>query len=231
MSAFVLKLIACLTMFIDHIGYVIFDGPSFFNYIGRIAFPIFAFQIYQGYMHTKNVKKYICRLFLLAIISQLPFMLFYSTVITDQFAINVIFTLLFGLIGILIYDKTNAFFGIIATIALGIIAETCSFDYGFYGVAVILLFYIFRYHKSLSIISFYIATLLKYALTVSNFSYDYGILLSAIDYFAPLCLCTMLSSAFIILYTGKKGRDSRYLLYLFYPLHLLLIYALALLGL
>lgn len=230
MSAFVLKIIACVTMFIDHIGYVVFDGSSYFNYIGRIAFPIFAFQIYQGYMHTRNVKKYIYRLFIFAIVSQLPFMLFYHTVIADRFAINVIFTLLFGLIGILVYDKANAFFGIIASVGLGIIAEICSFDYGFYGVAVILLFYIFRSHKALSIISFYIATLIKYALMVSNYSYDYGIMLSAVDYFAPLCLCTMLSSAFIILYNGKKGRDSKYLLYLFYPLHLLFIYALALLG-
>lgn len=230
MSAFVLKLIACLTMFIDHIGYLIFDGSSYFNYIGRIAFPIFAFQIYQGYMHTRNVKNYIFRLFIFAIISQLPFMLFYHTVIADRFAINVIFTLLFGLIGILVYDKTNAFLGIVVTISLGIIAETCAFDYGLYGIAVILLFYIFRSHKALSIISFYVATLIKYAFIVSNFCYDYSIFLSAIDYFAPLCLCTMLSSAFIILYNGKKGRDSKYLLYLFYPLHLLFIYSLAIIG-
>ncbi len=230
MSAFVLKIIACITMFIDHIGYVVFDGSSYFNYIGRIAFPIFAFQIYQGYMHTRNVKNYIRRLFIFAVVSQLPFMLFYNTVIADSFAMNVIFTLLLGLIGILVYDKTNAFFGIITSIVLGIIAEACAFDYGFYGVTVILLFYIFRSHKAISVISFYIATLIKYAFMVSHFSYDYGILLSAIDYFAPLCLCTMLSSVFIILYNGKKGRDSKYLLYLFYPLHLLFIYALALHG-
>ena len=58
MSSFVLKMIAIITMFIDHIGYAIFGELSFFNYIGRIAFPIFAFQISEGYLHSKNLKKY-----------------------------------------------------------------------------------------------------------------------------------------------------------------------------
>ena len=57
MNSFVLKLIACITMFIDHIGYVVFNGESsFFNYIGRLSFPIFAFQISEGYLHTRNIK-------------------------------------------------------------------------------------------------------------------------------------------------------------------------------
>ena len=58
MSSFVLKIIAIITMFIDHVGYAIFGKFSFFNYIGRIAFPIFAFQISEGYSHTKDLKKY-----------------------------------------------------------------------------------------------------------------------------------------------------------------------------
>jgi len=76
MSSFVLKIIAIITMFIDHVGYAIFGKFSFFNYIGRIAFPIFAFQISEGYSHTKDLKKYFLRLFIFAIISQVPFMLF-----------------------------------------------------------------------------------------------------------------------------------------------------------
>ena len=63
MSAFVLKIIACITMFIDHLGYAVFHGEaSWFNYVGRLAFPIFAFQISEGYIHTKNLKKYFYRL-------------------------------------------------------------------------------------------------------------------------------------------------------------------------
>ena len=74
MSAFVLKMIAMITMFIDHLGYVVHNGSiSWFNYIGRFAFPIFAFQISEGYIHTKDLKKYFFRLFLLAIISEIPY--------------------------------------------------------------------------------------------------------------------------------------------------------------
>ena len=86
MSAFVLKIIAIITMFIDHIGYIFSNGKiSYFNYIGRLAFPIFAFQISEGYLHTKNLKKYFLRLFLFALISQIPFML-YEKIITDKFS-------------------------------------------------------------------------------------------------------------------------------------------------
>ena len=88
MSSFVLKIIAIISMFIDHIGYAIFGKLSYFNYIGRLAFPIFAFQISEGYVHTKNLKRYFFRLFLFALISQVPFMLF-TSIISDKFSLNI----------------------------------------------------------------------------------------------------------------------------------------------
>lgn len=106
MSSFVLKTIAIITMFADHIGYAIFGHFSCFNYIGRIAFPIFAFQISEGYIHTKNLKKYSFRLFIFALISQIPFMLFHS-IISSDFYLNIFFTLLLGLSCIYIYDKSK----------------------------------------------------------------------------------------------------------------------------
>ena len=63
MSAFVLKLIAVFAMVCDHFSYLIFGRFSFLNYIGRIAFPIFAYQITEGYVHTKSLKKYSSRCF------------------------------------------------------------------------------------------------------------------------------------------------------------------------
>ena len=76
MTSFVLKIIAIITMFIDHLGYAVFNRFSPLNFIGRISFPIFAFQISEGYIHTKNVKKYLARLFIFSLISQIPFYLF-----------------------------------------------------------------------------------------------------------------------------------------------------------
>lgn len=221
MSAFVLKIIACITMFIDHIGYVIFDGPSYFNYIGRLAFPIFAFQISQGYIHTHNIKKYAGRLLIFALISQIPFMLFYSIISTD-FSLNVIFTLMFGLLCIIIYDKFNGLLGIISTVLLGILSNVLHCDYGFYGVATVFLFYVFRNSKILSSSFFLIATLLNYGYYILKGAI-YGLNI-AISYYLPYMVCTFFSVVFIVLYNKNKGPNTRYLLYLFYPLHMLCIY-------
>ncbi|MFR5765728.1 MAG: TraX family protein [Clostridia bacterium] len=105
MTSFVLKIIALITMFIDHLGYAIYGKFSYLNYIGRIAFPIFAFQISEGFVHTKNIKKYFIRLLVFAIISQLPFMLFLSTFSKNIYELNIFFTLSFGLLAIFIFDK------------------------------------------------------------------------------------------------------------------------------
>ncbi len=228
MSAFVLKVIACISMFTDHIGYVIFNKSSYFNYIGRFAFPIFAFQISQGYIHTKNIKKYMKRLLIFAVISQIPFILFRSSIV-DGFAINTIFTLLFGLISIYSYDKISKVCGISIGISLGILAEICKFDYGFYGVFLVLLFYIFNNNKILLVSTFSLVTIIKYSqMLLPYISYGSDTILKALKINFPLCFCTLLSSIFICFYNGKKGHDSKYLLYLFYPLHLLAIYILTL---
>lgn len=222
MDAFVLKIIAIITMIFDHTGYLIFDGHfSYFNYIGRLAFPIFAFQITQGYIHTKNLKKYLVRLLTFAVISQIPFMLFRS-MITDGFSLNIFFTLILGLISIIAYDKSpNKILGLIPVILLCFVANLINTDYGFYGVSIIFLFYVFRNNKYLLSISFIIATISRYASYVysSNFHQKYIF----------LCLCTILSLVFILFYNGKKGRNTNYILYLFYPIHLLLIYGIYLL--
>lgn len=227
MNAFVLKIIACITMFIDHIGYAIFGTASWFNYIGRLAFPIFAFQISEGYNHTKNLKKYIIRLFIFALISQIPFMLFIS-IIHDNFSLNVIFTLLFGLIAIIAYDKCHKIIGIIICLVLGIVAEELNCDYGFYGVVITFLFHACNKNKLLLALGFLLPTLIKYALDIGEY-YKYGkeIFNFAFEYYLPYAFCTLSSILFIVLYNKKKGHDTRHLLYLFYPLHMLLIYGIS----
>ena len=227
MNSFVLKLIACITMFIDHIGYVIFNGESsFFNYIGRFSFPIFAFQISEGYLHTRNIKKYIIRLLTFAVISQIPFMLFYS-ILSEKFAINVIFTLLFGLISILIYDKCHKLLGILVATILGIIAQYAKFDYGFYGVFITFLFYVFNKNKLLLAIGFIISTTINYLYKIFQYNkFGIEVVKIALYYYLPFFIFTLLSIIFILLYNKKKGPNTKYFLYLFYPLHLLLIYAL-----
>lgn len=216
MSSFVLKIIACITMFCDHVGYLIYNGKlSFLNFIGRIAFPIFAFQISEGYTHTKNLKKYILRLLIFAIISQYPFMLFHD-LITSGFALNIFFTLLIGLFCIIIYDKIpHKVLSLAICLSLAIIAEITHCDYGFYGVAIILLFYVFKDNKILMSLSFILCTIIKYAICIIIYGNIYNYVL--------LCICTILPIVFINLYNKKQGKKIKYFLYIFYPTHLLLL--------
>jgi hypothetical protein len=224
MSSFLLKVVAMITMVTDHIGYAIFNGNiSFCNYIGRIAFPIFAFQISEGYIHTKNLKKYFFRLLLFAVISQIPFVLFHS-LISTEFEINIFFTLLLGLSAIFLYDKIpNKFLGILVGISIAIIAQYSKCDYGFFGVAIILLFYIFKNSKIKMTISFVIACIIKYIIPILQYGFH-------IEYLY-LFLGTISSILFILLYNGKKGKSMKYFLYLFYPIHLLIIYLFSVWGL
>ena len=216
MSSFILKIIAVVTMFTDHVGYVIFGKFSYFNYIGRLAFPIFAFQISEGYLHTKNIKKYYIRLIIFALISQVPYMLFLSY-FTSNLTLNVFFTLLFGLTAILIYDKlNNKFLGIILAICLAIVSQVIKCEYGFFGVSIIFLFYIFKNNRIFMNISYILAVFIYYLprLIKTNFYYPNLILYT----------CTTSSILLINLYNGKKGKDTKYLLYLFYPLHLSILF-------
>ena len=231
MSAFVLKIIALISMTCDHFSYVIYKRFTYLNYIGRIAFPIFAFQISEGYSHTKNLKNYFLRLFIFAIISQVPFSLFKSTV-SSEFSLNIFFTLFLGLFAITIYEMfnkldyksravhiLNILFGIICAIAIALIAEVSRCDYGYYGVAIIFIFHIFKNKKLLMNIGFILCTFLFY---LKNLIYS-----SYFETYLLIILYTCLSLVFINLYNNKKGKDIKYVLYLFYPIHLLLLYALS----
>ena len=200
MSSFVLKVIACITMFIDHIGYAIYGKLSWCNYIGRIAFPIFAYQITEGYAHTKSLKKYFLRLLVFAIVSQIPFMLFHS-IISRDFGLNIFFTLLLGLLSIFLFEKLPSKLLSIPFIALlCAFAEITNMDYGYWGVLLIFVFYLCKNNKIL--------------LTISFYGYIY------------LMLCTFASIVPILFYNQKQGRKIKYFLYVFYPAHLLVIYGL-----
>lgn len=232
MSSFVLKLIAMITMFIDHLGDAWFHHVTAMNLVGRIAFPIFAFQISEGYEHTQNLKKYFFRLFLFALISQIPFMLFYS-LYTNTFTLNIFFTLSFGLLSIFCYDKIcnsplqlikinwlsstcKHLFAILLICLIGIIAQVCHFDYGFFGIAIIALFHIFKTKKVWLVLSFALACIAKYSFDIFCYGYHYLYIL--------LCLFTILPVIFICLYNKKQGKKVKYLLYLFYPVHLFALY-------
>lgn len=222
MSSFVLKIFACICMFCDHFGDFYFNDTTVLNYIGRFAFTIFAFQIAQGYVYTHNIKKYIARLGIFALISQFPFMLFSHSIFNEWFAVNVIFTLLFGLLVILIYDKYNKFVGICSCLALGTVAQVLHFDYGFYGVFIVFLFYLLRNKKMWIIPIFIITVILKFYLKIIKYGLPFSFIFTGNSY-SLLMYFTLLSIIPILFYNGQKGKDAKYLFYIFYPLHLLIL--------
>ena len=101
-SGSTLKMIALASMTIDHVAYYVmgnimgFQGSWQYDClreVGRLAFPIFAFLVVEGYRHTHNLKRYMAVLFMAAIISEIPWLL-----LGQYDSHNVLFTLLFGLI-------------------------------------------------------------------------------------------------------------------------------------
>lgn len=217
MTSFVLKIIAVIAMIFDHLGYVLFDKFSFMNYIGRLAFPIFAFSITEGYIHTKNLKKYFIRLLIFALISQMPYMIFIKT-FTNSFTLNILFTLVLGLFAITVYDKSkNKLLGILSITVCATLAHFLHFDYGWFGIAIIFIFYIFKKQKIYMNLLFFLATFINYFYSyITTFRKEY--------LFIILFCC--LSLIPINLYNGEKGKNIKYSLYIFYPLHLILLYLL-----
>ena len=210
----VLKLIACLSMFIDHLGAVCFSGMMGFRIIGRLAFPIYCFLLVEGAVHTHDMKKYILRMGIFALISEVPFDLaFYHRLVYTEHQ-NVFFTLGLGLLAIWFLehpiehlDIPDVLYKLLVIIAAGLIAEFFNTDYGFTGIAVICIFYYLRGQPQL-----------KYPIA--------AILLAAmggVEFYAVLALIP------ILLYNGQRGRQTKvmqYGFYIFYPAHLLLIAAL-----
>ncbi|TDL70805.1 conjugal transfer protein TraX [Paenibacillus amylolyticus] len=132
--------IAMITMLIDHIGAVFFPHIIELRIIGRIAFPIYAFAVYIGYKHTRDVQKYIWRLFWIAIISQVPFMAAFN-----HYSLNVVWTLWSALLVLFVIDKLpSKLLGIPIVIGAGWFMEISHMDYGMYGLLLVLLFRYFR---------------------------------------------------------------------------------------
>lgn len=223
MSSFVLKILACVFMFVGHIPFVFPDTVIPCILIGKLAFPIFAFLISEGYVHTRNWKKYLSRLLVLALISQLPASMLFNPNSSNLY-LNIFFTLLLGLISIRFFDKIkNKYIAIIPVIFFSAVAEITGCDFGAIGVLMITFFYIFKQNKNLMVLSqiFLMAVLFVQKL------YNYTSLNSTILIYILLqFLFTVLSLIFIIFYNGKRGKNTMKVqvgFYLFYPIHLIFL--------
>lgn len=211
MNIFVLKLIALFTMFIDHYGAIFQNDVMIFRIIGRIAFPIYCFLLVEGYFHTSNVKKYAKRLFVFALISEIPFDLaFYDKVgFVHQ---NIFFTLFIGLVAIYLIDNKETYnFNQSAVIIVAcLISIILSTDYNAMGIIYILVLFFTRNQdkpkrfKTVGLV-----------MLIVNFAS------SVIQQFSLLALIPL------YFYNGELGPKNKILQVLFYaayPLHLLIYY-------
>lgn len=232
MSALTLKIIACIAMLLDHIGYTVkITYP--YRIIGRIAFPIYAFLLTEGYHHTKDFKRYLKRLFLFALVSEIPFNLFSKGKLIDiSSSKNIFFTLSLSLLLLYWLDESKKIYEdkprliLLSTILVSLFcltAELINVDYGFYGILTVLCFRYMKHCRRKNL-----ATITGH--TVVIFSY---ILLSQNNSWAFVQLYALFALVPILLYNGKKGHNPtnrtmnkiiQYAFYAYYPLHMLIIY-------
>ena len=213
MSILILKIIALISMVIDHYGAIFQSGVDIYRIIGRLAFPIYAFLLVEGYTHTSNIKKYGRRLLIFALVSELPFDLaFYGKLsFTHQ---NIFFTLFIGLVLMYLLDNNSGKYGInksLLIIIAGLIALVTAVDYNFIGIIYILIFYYTKDYPNPKKILYQGSALFVTNFFLSGFTQQYSILAIPLIYF----------------YNGKLGPNNKILQILFYiayPLHLIIFY-------
>lgn len=228
-----LHILAMALMLCDHLWATIIPGNNWLTCIGRLAYPIFAFMLVEGYFHTRNLKRYAMRLLAFALISEIPFNLMYSSSIIYPFHQNVIWTLLIGMGMIYLNEKALTggkpiVIGLtrVGTVFLGALLGLVTFsDYNAAGVLMILIFYFFRggnwwcYAGQLAglyYINFEMLKGLVFPVTLLGRSFE-----------IPQQGLAIFALVFIWLYRGRKGLSSKWfqqLCYWFYPAHMILLW-------
>ncbi len=223
LSGSALKIIAMVTMLIDHIGAAVLVryllgmqshigsieayNQLFILYrvlrgIGRISFPIYCFLLVEGFQKTRNLKKYILRLGIFAVIAEVPFDLCFSSRVVCLEHQSVMLTLLVGVItmwGVSLLEARVRDRRLLVPCAAAVIAAgAAGADYGYMGVACIMVLYALRRVKWMQMLG--------------------GCLVFLWEIWAPIAFIP------IACYNGRRGLNLKYLFYLFYPLHLLILY-------
>lgn len=217
MNGKMLKIIAVIFMIVDHIGfYLINDGivNDVFRGIGRIAFPLFAFSITEGFKHTKNLKKYALRLALAAVIMEFVVVIIYLITGDNYFiTINVFIPLLFGLMGLWALSNPKWYVKLLV-IPIIFLSEILHFSYGSYGIFLILIFGIIpKRFEQLSIVVLMSLFYIEWPL-YSLFG------MTGSPRYPNMQWLSLLAFIPIFLYNGEKGRYNKWIFYAIYPLHL-----------
>ena len=222
MSGSVLKIIACTAMALSHFGGIfrhILPGvlADVFYFTGRIAFPIFAYLITEGWQYTKSKPRYMLRLFEFALLSQIPYSLAVDGSLRILLEWNVLFTLFLGTCMLRIEDMALTAKGsrrwllFAAALLPAVPGILLDMDFGWEGILCVGLMGLVQEKP--------------YKLAVLAASMMLVYLPGASVYYGIAFLCTLPALILLYFYNGSRGRvKCKYLFYLFYPLHLLVFY-------
>lgn len=232
-SSVALHIFAMIFMLMDHLWATVFTNSQWLTQVGRLAYPIFAFMIVEGYTHTKNLKKYVLRLLFFAVITEIPFNLMVGNRVFYYPHQNVLWTFLIsiGLIYIneLARKKEKLWLTIVTGVSTCILAYILGYitfvDYNAAGILTVLLFYFFRGRKwwcyfgqLLGLYYINVEILQGLYFEVEIFGHTVEIVQQGI---------AVLSLVFIWLYNGRQGKKSKifqYFCYAFYPVHMLILW-------
>lgn len=265
-----LKILAIVTMLIDHIGYMFFPNQLIYRTIGRLAFPIFAYQIAIGYSKTSNLKKYVERLLIFALITQLPYSFFNPELKFNPLHFNVLFMFIAAIGVVYLYDlgvsriksfiENRSFINILLGAgmflltlilivlpeAIGFYVKDFSFEYGFLGLSMVLIFHIFKENPLGAIIGvillyflhgYYWAALYnsgdilkQFFLNFINFklmwkiiNYKNGLLTLSRYYINARGVYALIPIYLIQRVDTSNIRINKYIAYIFYPAHIAII--------
>ena len=206
-----LKVIAMISMVIDHVAlYLMEHGTVLYEtmrYVGRIAFPVFAFLIAEGFIHTRSRYRYFFTLLGFAVISEIPWYLLNGADGTH----NVMFTLALGVATLMVLEnllQRCMVLGFLWTLGMAGLASWLGVDYEWRGILVIVIFYLFNGYND----SFPYSRGMQFFCTFTLMMH-YGV------------IGTVMACIFLYLYNGKRGFIQgsivKYGFYAFYPVHLL----------
>ncbi|MBE6031899.1 MAG: conjugal transfer protein TraX [Clostridiales bacterium] len=231
LTSMILHILAMVFMLFDHLWATIVPGNDWMTCVGRIAFPIFAFLIVEGYFHTGNLKKYVLRLLVFALISEIPFNLVMGGRIFYPLHQNVLWTFLIAIGLIYLNEKAKhaklprRILRGAATVIIGYFVGVITFvDFYNSGILIVLMFYFLRGRKWWNLVGQILILAYICEEMVGGLSYELAI--GDTTFFVARQSFALLALIPIWLYKGKQGpynKGLRILYYAFYPAHLLVL--------
>jgi len=230
-TSFSLHIMAMVFMFCDHLWGTSFVSNDIFTCIGRLTFPIFAFMIVEGYFHTSNLKQYVKRLLIFAIISEIPFNLMMGSSLFYPIHQNVLWSFLISL-GLIHWNEMMVEKKIWKRILVGIITICIAYvvgiitfvDYYNAGILIVLTFYFFKGKKWWNYVGQLLCMWYINCEILQGFCYEVNIFGDV--HFIERQSIAILALIPIWMYKGKQGYHNKtlqYIYYVFYPAHLLIL--------